>query len=365
MAYNDVKDGMFIHVSCCSYENLRIDVFLAQLPLRLSRSQLKRVCTKIVRNKKEAKLSHTLSYKDELQVSLERILPEEEDVVEEASQAGELDIVYEDASILVLNKAKSTLVHPGPGHSEQSIAQMVLHKLSGFSNEDLLHRRAGIVHRLDRDTTGTLLVAKTAEVHSILSRQFAERLVQKQYLAVVKRCPPKESETIHVQLARHRIQRKKYTIVQEGGKSSTTEYHVLFSKNNHSVLLFKPHTGRTHQIRVVAQSLGCPIVGDDLYSRKSGDFPDHTLQLHAYSLSFYNPEDILKVFLRNKREEKKSLSGLARRYQWKRLRYQSPVPQEMQELFLTIGFDSTELEKILSPSDEDFQEYPQDQQKER
>jgi 23S rRNA pseudouridine1911/1915/1917 synthase len=200
-----------------------------------------------------------------------------------------LEILYEDDELLVINKPPGIPVHPGAGHGNNTITNALLHhigetgSLSSIGGEG----RPGIVHRLDKDTAGVLVVAKTNHAHDHLSRQFSGRTTVKVYVAIVKGVLLPSSGVIDKPIARSAHNRKKFAVL-EHGKEAVTRYKVLDARSGTSLVQFIPKTGRTHQIRVHAASLGHPILGDTLYSRNALRTSE-TIALFARSLAFRHP----------------------------------------------------------------------------
>lgn len=203
-----------------------------------------------------------------------------------APEAIPLDILYEDEHLIVLDKPAGLVVHPGAGNRRGTLVSALLHHGSGLSRTGGMER-PGIVHRLDKETSGCLVVAKTDAAHHRLARQFASREVAKTYLALVRGVPRHSSGTVDAPLARHAVQRKKMAVAEAGrGRPAVTEYRVLSSHAGLSLIECRPQTGRTHQIRVHLKHLGCPVVGDPLYGRRE----NHSRHmLHAWKLSFVHP----------------------------------------------------------------------------
>ncbi|MGH8091983.1 MAG: RluA family pseudouridine synthase [Chthoniobacterales bacterium] len=196
-----------------------------------------------------------------------------------------LEILYEDDDLLVLNKPPGLVVHPGAGNQTHTLVNALLHhctSLSGIGGK----QRPGIVHRLDKETSGCLLVAKNDASHQALARQFAERRVTKIYLALVAGRLKRNHGTIDAAIGRHPVQRKKMRVDARHGRVAKTEYRVLQSLGGVSLLECALHSGRTHQIRVHLHHLGHPVIGDALYGKK-GSAPRQ--MLHAWKLGFTHP----------------------------------------------------------------------------
>ena len=197
-----------------------------------------------------------------------------------------LEVLYEDDDLLVLNKAAGMVVHPAAGNPTGTIVNALLHhctSLSGIGGE----QRPGIVHRLDKETSGCLVVAKNDLAHQGLSKQFAGRTILKVYLALASGHFAKKSGVIEAEIARHPVHRKKMSVVESGrGRASTTDYRVLRELPGASLVECTLHTGRTHQIRVHLKHLGHPLLGDELYGRRAGYARQ---MLHAWKLGFAHP----------------------------------------------------------------------------
>ena len=196
-----------------------------------------------------------------------------------------LDIFFEDDALLVLNKPAGLVVHPGAGNQAHTLVNALLHhcpNLSGIGGK----QRPGIVHRLDKETSGCLVVAKNDAAHQELARQFAGRQVTKIYLAIVAGTPRRPGGTIEAAIGRHPVQRKKMHVDLRRGRAAKTEYRVLQSLDGMSLVQCTLHSGRTHQIRVHLHHLGHPVIGDSLYGKKSGS---PRQMLHAWKLGFTHP----------------------------------------------------------------------------
>lgn len=197
-----------------------------------------------------------------------------------------LDVLFEDEDLIVIDKPAGMVVHPAAGNWEGTVVNALLHhctNLSGIGGE----QRPGIVHRLDKDTSGCLVAAKNDHAHQVLARQFAGREVTKIYLAIVAGHYLKQSGTIEAPIARHPVQRKKMTVVAEGrGRPAKTGWRVLKVLPEGTLVECTLFTGRTHQIRVHLQHARHPLLGDEVYGKKGG-FPRQ--MLHAWKLGFAHP----------------------------------------------------------------------------
>jgi 23S rRNA pseudouridine1911/1915/1917 synthase len=198
-----------------------------------------------------------------------------------------LDVIFEDEDLLVLNKPAGIVMHPGAGHSQHTLVNALLahcQNLSGIGGKE----RPGIVHRLDKETSGALVVAKNDATHRDLSSQFAARTMTKIYLALVAGILRKTSGVIDKAIARHPVHRQRMSIARRQGRSAKTEYRVIRSGNEISLVECTLHSGRTHQIRVHLHHLGHPVLGDKLYGgKRAGDYPRQ--MLHAWKLAFRHP----------------------------------------------------------------------------
>ena len=197
-----------------------------------------------------------------------------------------LEILHEDDDLIVVNKPAGMVVHIGAGHEEGTLVNALLHHSVTLSSGSEEHR-PGIVHRLDKETSGCIVVAKNDKTHAAISQQFADRLVKKTYLAIVRGKPRHSKGTVDLSIGRHPVQRQKMTARRPpSGREAVTDYEVISTHENHSLVACMPRTGRTHQIRVHLQHLGHPIVGDPLYGKRDG-FERHLL--HAWKLEFVHP----------------------------------------------------------------------------
>ncbi len=194
-----------------------------------------------------------------------------------------LDILYEDDFIIAINKPRGMVVHPGAGNPSKTLVNALLYHTKSLP-EASSPLRPGIVHRLDKETSGVIIAAKTELAHARLVDLFKTRKIEKQYLAICENTPAEG--TVSLPIGRHPVKRKEMTI-REDGKEAITEISVLDKTGKYSLVLLKPKTGRTHQLRIHLKTLKAPIVGDKIYGGSRKDAP-HML-LHAYKLNFIHP----------------------------------------------------------------------------
>ncbi len=271
------------HLLTVEAESERLDRYLASHLPQLSRSRLQALIRDdLVRvNGRPEKPALRLKAGDVLEVVVPPPI-----AVELEAEAMPLEVVYQDADLLVVDKPAGLTVHPGPGHPRHTLVNAILalcSDLSGIGGE----LRPGIVHRLDKDTSGLMVVAKNDAAHQSLSRQLKERTVDKGYLALVVGTPHPPEGVIEAPIGRDPIHRQRMAVVP-GGRAAVTRYRVREVLGGFSLLDLKPATGRTHQIRVHLASVGHPIVGDLVYSRQRAPFLDRQF-LHACSLAFRHP----------------------------------------------------------------------------
>lgn len=208
-----------------------------------------------------------------------------------------LDIIFENDDLIVINKPAGMVVHPAAGHASGTLVNAVLGydpEMEGIGGEE----RPGLVHRLDKETSGLIVLAKNERAHNWLQDQFRLRTVEKTYLALVDGKPPTPTGRVEASIGRDPSHRKKMAIVTAGrGREAVSEYKTLESFKDHTLLEFHPLTGRTHQIRLHCQFLGCPIVGDSIYGKKSLTVDINRHFLHAYRLKIVLPgEKEPKIF---------------------------------------------------------------------
>lgn len=262
----------------------RADVFLAA-KLGVSRSNMQKLLEdgRVKRGEKIIKANYKVRAEEMFVVDI----PEPEPI-EAVPENIPLDIIYEDDDVVVLNKARGMVVHPAPGNYTGTLVNALLYHCSNLSGINSAIR-PGIVHRLDKDTSGIMIVAKNDAAHISLSQQIQSKTAVRTYLAVVRGNIKTDSGTIETQIARDKTDRKKMAVVKEGGRDAITDYEVLERFGKYTLVRCKLRTGRTHQIRVHMEYLGYPLVGDPKYSPMKTPFGIKGQALHSHTLEFTHP----------------------------------------------------------------------------
>ncbi len=262
----------------------RADVFLAA-KLGVSRSNMQKLLEdgRVKRGEKIIKANYKVRAGEMFVVDI----PEPEPI-EAVPENIPLDIIYEDDDVVVLNKARGMVVHPAPGNYTGTLVNALLYHCSNLSGINSAIR-PGIVHRLDKDTSGIMIVAKNDAAHISLSQQIQSKTAVRTYLAVVRGNIKTDSGTIETQIARDKTDRKKMAVVKEGGRDAITDYEVLERFGKYTLVRCKLRTGRTHQIRVHMEYLGYPLVGDPKYSPMKTPFGIKGQALHSHTLEFTHP----------------------------------------------------------------------------
>ena len=266
----------------------RLDAFLARMVPELTRSAAVRLIEEgcVLRNGHPGKKNDKLNMGDEIAVTIPE--PKEVDIrpVEMA-----LDIVYEDEDLLVLNKPKGLVVHPAAGHQDDTLVNGLLHamgdQLSGINGE----LRPGIVHRIDKDTSGLLAVAKNDLAHTVLASQLVDHTMARTYEAIVCGSFREDSGTVDAPIGRHPSDRKKMCVTQRNSKTAVTHWEVVTRYRGYTHIRCHLETGRTHQIRVHMAHIGHPILGDTVYGHKKPELGQDSQCLHAGQLCFRHPRD--------------------------------------------------------------------------
>lgn len=264
----------------------RIDKEMGERFDDLSRSYVKKLieegCVSV--NGKAVKASERLKAGDEVEL----ILPTPE-MPEAQPENIALDIIFEDESLLVINKPAGMVVHPAVGNLSGTLVNALLFHCGASLSSINGVMRPGIVHRLDKDTTGLLVAAKGDKAHEILSHQLADRTLKRRYKAIVHNNITEDSGRLQTQIARSGADRKKMTVVKEGGREAATNYTVLERFGKYTYVCCALETGRTHQIRVHMKHMGNPIVGDKAYGVKNEEFNLKGQLLHAGEIGFVHP----------------------------------------------------------------------------
>ena len=264
----------------------RVDKYLAERIPELSRSQAQRLIREglVTVNGQSTLPAYRVKEGECLTV---RIPPKEKLAL--AAEELPLKVVYEDEDIVVVDKPAGMVVHPSAGHPRGTLMNALLAHIPSLANlgED---SRPGIVHRLDKETSGLMVVAKNDSAQRFLKDEFKGREVEKTYLALVEGRPSVEHAVVEAPIGRDPKNRKRMAVVR-GGREARTEYRVLESYPRHSLLKVRPETGRTHQVRVHLAFIGHPVVGDRVYGRKRLTLPMTRYFLHAQKLMFRHPKD--------------------------------------------------------------------------
>ena len=262
----------------------RADVALAGM-LELTRSNMQKLLDegRAVKGTKVIKSNYKLKLGDEIIVTLPE--PQPLDVQPENIP---LDIIYEDEDVVVVNKARGMVVHPAAGNYSGTLVNALLYHCKNLSGINGVIR-PGIVHRLDKDTSGIMICAKNDAAHVSLSEQIQSKTAQRTYLAVVRGNIKTDSGVIETQIARDKDDRKKMAVVKDGGRNAVTEYEVVERFGKYTIVRCKLKTGRTHQIRVHMEYLGYPLVGDPKYSPMKTPFSINGQALHSLTLAFDHP----------------------------------------------------------------------------
>ena len=262
----------------------RADIVLAAM-LELTRSNMQKLLDegRAVKGTKVIKSNYKVKLGDEIIVTLPE--PQPLDVQPENIP---LDIIYEDEDVVVVNKARGMVVHPAAGNYSGTLVNALLYHCKNLSGINGVIR-PGIVHRLDKDTSGIMICAKNDAAHVSLSEQIQSKTAQRTYLAVVRGNIKTDSGVIETQICRDKDDRKKMAVVKEGGRNAITEYEVVERFGKYTIVKCKLKTGRTHQIRVHMEYLGYPLVGDPKYSPMKTPFSINGQALHSLTLAFDHP----------------------------------------------------------------------------
>ncbi|MFA7532820.1 MAG: RluA family pseudouridine synthase [Tissierellaceae bacterium] len=266
-------------------EGERLDVFLSKELDEVSRTYIQKLIKEklVFVNNKTRKSSHLVEEGDHIIVKFPK--PK---VLQVLAEDIPLDIVYEDNDLVVVNKPQGLVVHPAPGNYTGTLVNGLLFHIDKLSSINGIIR-PGIVHRLDKDTSGLLIVAKSDKAHRILSELLKNREINRTYLALVHGLIKQNEDTINLPIGRSSADRKKMAVTYKNSKEAITDYKVLSRYDNYSLIEVSLKTGRTHQIRVHMAHINHPIVGDPVYSRRKNEFGLDKQMLHAYKLGFLHP----------------------------------------------------------------------------
>lgn len=292
-------------------ENNRLDKLITTIDNTISRTAVKRLIEagKIKINSKIEKPSYEVKIGDVIEIEDE--IPKESHLV---AQDIPIDVIYEDNDILVVNKPKGMVVHPGNGNPDGTLANAVMglcgDTLSGIGGEI----RPGIIHRLDKDTSGIIVVAKNDRAHIDISNQIKNRQTTKKYIALVRGQIKEDEATINMPIGRSTKDRKKMA-VRKDGKEAITHFKVLKRYDDYTLLELKIDTGRTHQIRVHMAEIGHPVVGDYIYSNGKNPFGVTGQMLHSKKIEFIHPTTK------------------------KRIEFEAPLPEYFQEVLNSLDIE--------------------------
>lgn len=268
------------------HEDQRIDRYLTEMLPEQSRSFFQKLIRDgfVMVNHIIVKVNYRLKTGDIIEIDIPDAVPTE--IVPENIP---LDILYEDDDLLIVNKPKGMVVHPAVGHSTGTLVNAIMYhcqgNLSGINGEI----RPGIVHRIDKDTTGSLIICKNDEAHRNIAEQIKEHSVTRRYVGVVAGTFSEESGTVEGAIGRHPNDRKRMTINEKNGKPAVTHYRVLQTLKGASFMEFELETGRTHQIRVHMASISHPLLGDTVYGNSKNPYKLQGQALHARTIGFIHP----------------------------------------------------------------------------
>lgn len=265
---------------------VRIDKYLAEQLPDITRSYLQKLLKdgSVQMNGKPVKTSTKTAAGAVIELTIPD--PEEPEILPEDIP---LDILYEDSDVILINKPKDMVVHPAAGHYTGTLVNALMYHCKGDLSGINGVLRPGIVHRIDKDTTGVLIVCKNDKAHNALAEQLKEHSITRKYRAIVCGNLKEDEGTVDAPLGRHPQDRKKMAIVRTGGKRAVTHYRVLERFGNYTYIECQLETGRTHQIRVHMASLGHPLLGDEVYGRVKSPFKLEGQTLHAMVLGFIHP----------------------------------------------------------------------------
>lgn len=274
---------MEIHVNIDGGE--RLDYYLSKTIPGISRTYVQKMIKEglVLVNGKQVKPRYLVKKGDLIKANFRE--PEKLELIPENIP---IDIIFQDEDLLVVNKPKGMVVHPAPGNPSGTLVNALLYHVSNLSSIESTIR-PGIIHRLDKDTSGLLIVAKNDKSHKALSKQLKNREIKRIYTALVYGRLDKEKAVIDAPIGRHPINRKRMAVVYKNSKEAITHYRVLEYYKDYTLVEASLETGRTHQIRVHMAYINHPVVGDPVYSNRKSEFGVDSQLLHARQLGFYHP----------------------------------------------------------------------------
>ena len=270
---------------------LRLDKVIVSELKEYSREFIMRLIDeeKVLVNNKKVKASYRVKENDEIELTIDE--PKD---LSNVPQDIPLDVVYEDEDIIVINKPRDFVVHPSNGHEDGTLVNALLHHCNDLSGINGV-KRPGIVHRIDKDTTGLLVVAKNDEAHEFLANQLSDHTLHREYIALVKGVIKENDGKIIAPIGRDKYNRQKMAVDTKNGKEAVTNFHVLKRFNQYTLVSCVLETGRTHQIRVHMNYIGYPIEGDPVYGPRSHLLFDKGQLLHAHKLILIHPRTKKKM----------------------------------------------------------------------
>lgn len=268
-------------------EEERVDRALSGLIDSLSRSYIQKLLSEggITVNGKNIKPSYRVKSEDQIRVIIPAAITP--NIVPENIP---LDILFEDDDVIIVNKPKGMVVHPAPGHYSGTLVNALLYHCSGELSGINGVLRPGIVHRIDRDTTGSIIACKNDKAHTCIAQQLKEHTIVRKYHAIVYGNLKDDEGTVHTLMGRHHSDRKKMAVLKAGGKEAITHYRVLKRFEKYTYIELRLETGRTHQIRVHMAYLGHPLLGDTVYGPANSPYKLEGQTLHAKILGFHHPQ---------------------------------------------------------------------------
>jgi len=287
---NDINDKNYLVEEneitiVADQENERIDVYIPSQLVDMSRNSVQKLITdgNITVNGKSVKANYKTKKNDIIQINLPEPV-----LLDVAAENINIEIVYEDNDLAVINKPQGMVVHPAPGHYTGTLVNGLMYHLTNLSSINGI-MRPGIVHRLDKNTSGLMLVAKNDKSHNFLASCLKKHSINRIYYALVEGNLKNDSGVIDAPLGRSDKDRKKRTVTTKNSKNAVTNYWVITRYGKYTLLKLKLETGRTHQIRVHMQHIGHPVVGDDVYGIKTNKFGLQGQLLHSKTLGFVHP----------------------------------------------------------------------------